>query len=123
MMHRLRLRVKKPTNFKMVKWIREIRFVETEEVVGKEYGGTNEDRPYFDLLPYIERSAGKHAALLLEKDVVAEFARFGDADAGGRKMWAQFSIVHQVLDMNVVQEERRIGYQPSMTAPPESFRA
>ena len=69
------------------------------------------------------RAAGKHAALLLEKDVVAEFARFGDTDAGGQKMWMQFSIVHQVLDMNVVQEESRIGYQPSMTAPPDSFRA
>ena len=52
-MHRLRLRVENQLGFKMVKWIREIRFIETEEAVGKGYGGTNEDQAYFDLLPNI----------------------------------------------------------------------
>ena len=49
----LRLRVENQLGFKMVKWIREIRFVETVSAVGKGYGGKNEDDEYFDLLPYI----------------------------------------------------------------------
>lgn len=49
----LRLRVENQLGFKMVKWIREIRFVETARAVGKGYGGKNEDDEYFDLLPYI----------------------------------------------------------------------
>lgn len=49
----LRLRVENQLGFKMVKWIREIRFVETATTVGKGYGGKNEDDEYFDLLPYI----------------------------------------------------------------------
>jgi len=49
----LRLRVENQLGFKMVKWIREIRFVETVGAVGKGYGGKNEDDEYFDLLPYI----------------------------------------------------------------------
>jgi sulfoxide reductase catalytic subunit YedY len=49
----LRLRVENQLGFKMVKWIREIRFVETATAVGKGYGGKNEDDEYFDLLPYI----------------------------------------------------------------------
>jgi methionine sulfoxide reductase catalytic subunit len=49
----LRLRVENQLGFKMVKWIREIRFVETEKAVGRGYGGKNEDEEYFDLLPYI----------------------------------------------------------------------
>ena len=49
----LRLRVENQLGFKMVKWIREIRFVEASTAVGKGYGGKNEDDEYFDLLPYI----------------------------------------------------------------------
>lgn len=49
----LRLRVENQLGFKMVKWIREIRFIESEKAVGEGYGGTNEDQEYFDLLPYI----------------------------------------------------------------------
>ena len=49
----LRLRVENQLGFKMVKWIREIRFIESSEVVGNGYGGTNEDQEYYDLLPYI----------------------------------------------------------------------
>ena len=49
----IRLRVENQLGFKMVKWICEIRFVETEKVIGKGYGGANEDQEYFDLLPYI----------------------------------------------------------------------
>ena len=49
----VRLRVENQLGFKMVKWIREIRFVETEKVVGEGHGGANEDQEYFDLLPYI----------------------------------------------------------------------
>ncbi|MFZ0033312.1 MAG: molybdopterin-dependent oxidoreductase, partial [Candidatus Cybelea sp.] len=49
----IRLRVENQLGFKMVKWIREIRFVETEKTIGKGHGGANEDQEYFDLLPYI----------------------------------------------------------------------
>jgi len=49
----LRLRVENQLGFKMVKWIREIRFVETEKTVGQGQGGANEDDEFFDLLPYI----------------------------------------------------------------------
>ncbi len=49
----LRLRVENQLGFKMVKWIREIRFIETEKTIGKGRGGVNEDDEYFDLLPYI----------------------------------------------------------------------
>ncbi len=49
----LRLRVENQLGFKMVKWIREIRFVQTEKAVGEGHGGANEDQEYFDLLPYI----------------------------------------------------------------------
>jgi DMSO/TMAO reductase YedYZ molybdopterin-dependent catalytic subunit/thiosulfate reductase cytochrome b subunit len=49
----IRLRVENQLGFKMVKWIREIRFVETEKAIGEGYGGANEDQEYFDLLPYI----------------------------------------------------------------------
>lgn len=49
----LRLRVENQLGFKMVKWIREIRFVESEKAIGEGYGGVNEDQEYFDLLPYI----------------------------------------------------------------------
>lgn len=49
----LRLRVENQLGFKMVKWIREIRFVESTKEMGKGYGGVSEDEEYFDLLPYI----------------------------------------------------------------------
>jgi sulfoxide reductase catalytic subunit YedY len=49
----VRLRVENQLGFKMVKWIREIRFVETEKLLGEGYGGANEDEEYFDPLPYI----------------------------------------------------------------------
>ncbi|MGA8533758.1 MAG: molybdopterin-dependent oxidoreductase [Candidatus Tumulicola sp.] len=49
----IRLRVENQLGFKMVKWISEIRFVETEKTIGEGHGGANEDQEYFDLLPYI----------------------------------------------------------------------
>ena len=49
----IRLRVENQLGFKMVKWVREIRFVETEKTIGEGRGGANEDHEYFDLLPYI----------------------------------------------------------------------
>lgn len=49
----LRLRVENQLGFKMVKWIREIRFLESERDIGKGFGGISEDEEYFDLLPYI----------------------------------------------------------------------
>jgi DMSO/TMAO reductase YedYZ molybdopterin-dependent catalytic subunit/thiosulfate reductase cytochrome b subunit len=49
----VRLRVENQLGFKMVKWIREIRFVETEKALGDGQGGAKEDEEYFDLLPYI----------------------------------------------------------------------
>jgi sulfoxide reductase catalytic subunit YedY len=49
----IRLRVENQLGFKMVKWIREIRFVESEKSIGEGHGGANEDQEYFDLLPYI----------------------------------------------------------------------
>lgn len=49
----IRLRVENQLGFKMVKWIREIRFVESEKAIGEGHGGMNEDQEYFDLLPYI----------------------------------------------------------------------
>jgi len=49
----LRLRVENQLGFKMVKWIREIRFIETAQAIGEGHGGANEDQEYFDLLPYI----------------------------------------------------------------------
>jgi len=49
----LRLRVESQLGYKMVKWIREIQFVEREKSVGKGYGGKNEDDEYFDLIPEI----------------------------------------------------------------------
>ncbi|TAM87529.1 hypothetical protein EPN42_11310 [bacterium] len=49
----VRLRVENQLGFKMVKWIREIRFVETARTIGEGQGGTNEDEEYFDPLPYI----------------------------------------------------------------------
>lgn len=48
----LRLRVENQLGFKMVKWVREIRFVETARSVGEGYGGKNEDDECFDRLPY-----------------------------------------------------------------------
>ncbi len=49
----IRLRVENQLGFKMVKWIREIRFLESEKTIGEGHGGVNEDQEYFDLLPYI----------------------------------------------------------------------
>ena len=49
----LRLRVENQLGFTMVKWIRDIRFIETEKAIGEGHGGANEDQEYFDLLPYI----------------------------------------------------------------------
>lgn len=37
----------------MVKWIDRIEFAESEKLVGKGEGGSNEDEEYFDLLPNI----------------------------------------------------------------------
>ena len=49
----LRLRVENQLGYKMVKWIKEIRFVRSEKEVGAGEGGKNEDDEYFDLLPNI----------------------------------------------------------------------
>lgn len=49
----LRLRVENQLGYKMVKWIERIDFVESEEQIGRGYGGKNEDDEYFDLLPNI----------------------------------------------------------------------
>ena len=49
----LRLRVENQLGYKMVKWIERIEFVESEKLIGKGQGGTNEDDEYFDLLPNI----------------------------------------------------------------------
>lgn len=46
----LRLRVENQLGYKMVKWICKIEFVEAYTLVGKGYGGKNEDDEYFDLL-------------------------------------------------------------------------
>jgi methionine sulfoxide reductase catalytic subunit len=49
----LRLRVENQLGYKMVKWIERIEFVESEKLIGKGEGGSNEDEEYFDLLPNI----------------------------------------------------------------------
>jgi methionine sulfoxide reductase catalytic subunit len=49
----LRLRVENQLGYKMVKWIKEIRFMRSEKEVGEGEGGKNEDDEYFDLLPNI----------------------------------------------------------------------
>ena len=49
----VRLRVENQLGYKMVKWIERIEFIESEQQVGKGYGGKNEDDEYFDLLPNI----------------------------------------------------------------------
>jgi methionine sulfoxide reductase catalytic subunit len=49
----LRLRVENQLGYKMVKWIKEIRFARSEKEVGEGEGGKYEDDEYFDLLPNI----------------------------------------------------------------------
>jgi len=46
----LRLRVENQLGYKMVKWVERIEFVDSHKVVGKGYGGKNEDDEYFDLI-------------------------------------------------------------------------
>jgi DMSO/TMAO reductase YedYZ molybdopterin-dependent catalytic subunit len=46
----LRLRVENQLGYKMVKWISKIEFVESSKVLGKGFGGKNEDDEYYDLL-------------------------------------------------------------------------
>ena len=46
----LRLRVENQLGYKMVKWISSIEFLETHKIIGKGFGGKNEDDEYFDLL-------------------------------------------------------------------------
>jgi thiosulfate reductase cytochrome b subunit len=46
----LRLRIENQLGYKMVKWIESIEFVASHTVVGKGFGGKNEDDEYFDLL-------------------------------------------------------------------------
>ena len=53
--------------------------------------------------------------------VVAERARFGNADPRGRNVRAKFA-VHQVLDPNAVEEGRCVRYEPPMTPPPDGLR-
>jgi DMSO/TMAO reductase YedYZ molybdopterin-dependent catalytic subunit len=45
--------VENQLGYKMVKWIKEIRFIRSEREVGEGEGGKNEDDEYFDLLPNI----------------------------------------------------------------------
>jgi hypothetical protein len=35
----------------------------------------------------------------------------------------EFSVVHQMPNVNVVQQHGGIGYEPAMTPPPQRFRA
>ena len=49
----LRLRVENQLEYKMVKWIERIEFIESEKAVGEGEGGSNEDHEYFDVLPNI----------------------------------------------------------------------
>jgi DMSO/TMAO reductase YedYZ molybdopterin-dependent catalytic subunit len=49
----LRLRVENQLGFKMVKWIREIEFSESEKAFGEGEGGHNEDYEYFGELANI----------------------------------------------------------------------
>jgi DMSO/TMAO reductase YedYZ molybdopterin-dependent catalytic subunit len=49
----LRLRVENQLGFKMVKWIREIKFCESHKAVGKGEGGYKEDHSYFGELANI----------------------------------------------------------------------
>ena len=49
----LRLRVENQLGYKMIKWIERIEFIESEKLIGKGQGGSNEDDEYFDLLPNI----------------------------------------------------------------------
>lgn len=48
-----RLRVENQLGYKMVKWIRDIEFVESEAPIGLGHGGKNEDDEFFDLIPNI----------------------------------------------------------------------
>lgn len=48
-----RLRVENHLGYKMVKWIEEIRFIDSEKSVGLGHGGKNEDDEFFDLVPNI----------------------------------------------------------------------
>jgi methionine sulfoxide reductase catalytic subunit len=49
----LPLRVENQFGYKMVKWMKEISFVNSEKEVPIREGGKNEDYEYFDLLPNI----------------------------------------------------------------------
>jgi hypothetical protein len=49
----LRLRAENQLGFKMVKWIKSIEFVTSEKVVGKGFGGKNEDDEYYPMLANI----------------------------------------------------------------------
>lgn len=49
----LRLRVENQLGYKMVKWIKEIRFIQSETELGYGFGGKNEDDEFFDLIPNI----------------------------------------------------------------------
>ena len=49
----LRLRVENQLGYKMIKWIKEIEFVESEKNVGEGCGGIKEDEEFFDLTPNI----------------------------------------------------------------------
>lgn len=49
----LRLRIENQLGYKMVKWIQKIEFVSSHKVVGKGFGGKNEDDEYYDLIANI----------------------------------------------------------------------
>ena len=49
----LRLRAENQLGYKMVKWIKSVEFVASEKVVGKGYGGKNEDDEYYPVVANI----------------------------------------------------------------------
>jgi DMSO/TMAO reductase YedYZ molybdopterin-dependent catalytic subunit len=49
----LRLRAENQLGYKMVKWIKSVEFVSSEAVVGKGYGGKNEDDEYYPVVANI----------------------------------------------------------------------
>jgi DMSO/TMAO reductase YedYZ molybdopterin-dependent catalytic subunit/thiosulfate reductase cytochrome b subunit len=46
----LRLRIENQLGYKMVKWIKSIKFLKTHKDIGKGYGGKNADDEYFELI-------------------------------------------------------------------------
>ena len=49
----LRLRVENQLGCKVIKWIEQLEFIESEKTIGRGEAGSNEDDEYFDLLTNI----------------------------------------------------------------------